>query len=350
MDYSGFSRSVRGGYIPLRNWKDRMKAIDKRSGDFRGTDARTQRWGYFFVAPFILAYGFFTLYPILYTLLLGFTDLKGLSNEFSFVGLSNYGRLFKDRYFFGAVQNTFIIWGWNFVPQLAVALVLSIWLSDAQLGLKGKGLFRAVIYMPNLITAASVAMLFRSLFGYGGYSIAPANQFLKSLGIYREFIRDGELIREGFNFFRSVSFTRGLVSFIQWWMYYGATVIILMAGITGIPATLYESAVMDGANSWQTTWFITLPLLRPVMFYLLITSMIGGMQIFDIPLLLTDLRGGPNFKIRTTPVYLYNIGFQGANDYAYAAVISMGMFIIMIVLALVIFSLMRDRGGANRSK
>ncbi|MDR1972911.1 MAG: sugar ABC transporter permease [Treponema sp.] len=316
----------------------------------KGIHERTQAWGYFFVAPFILAYGFFSFYPILYTLVLGFTDLKGLSNEFNFVGLANYSRLLKDQYFLGAVQNTFIIWLWNFAPQLLVALLLSIWLSDSQLKLKGRGLFRAVIYMPNLITAASVAMLFRSLFGYGGYSVAPANQFLQSLGIYHEFIRDGNMVREGFNFFRSVPFTRGLVSFIQWWMYYGATVIILMAGITGIPVTLYESAVMDGANSRQITWFITLPLLRPVMLYLLITSMIGGMQIFEIPLLLTDLRGGPNFKIRTTPIYLYNIGFQGANDYAYAAVISMGMFTIMIILALLIFFFMQDRGDIRKTK
>jgi len=238
------------------------------------------------------------------------------------------------------VQNTFIMWGLNFAPQLGIALILSIWLSDLRLNLKAKGLFRAVIYMPNLLTAASVALLFRSLFGY---PLGPVNQFLNGLGLYREVVRDGQVVQEAFNFFRNVSASRGIVAFIQWWMWYGHTVIMLMAGITSISASLYESAVVDGANSRQTTWYITLPMLRPMMLYILVTSMIGGMQMLDIPFLLTDMRGAPDFKIRTTSVYLYNMAFQGRNDYAYAAAISIGVFLITIVLALIIFFFLQDR-------
>jgi len=318
-----------------------------------GHEARTNRWGYVFVAPFVIVFCIFNLWPTLYTFILSFTDLRGLRTDFNFIGLENFGRLIKDPYFWGALGNTMIIWTFNFIPQLGLALVLSIWLSDIRLNLVGKGLFRAVAYMPNLLTAVSVALLFRSIFGYNAYVTAPANQILYALGIQATKIDPitGETVREAIDFFRNVAFSRGLVAFIQWWMWYGYTMIILMAGITTIPISLYESASIDGANSSQTTWYITLPLLRPIMLYILVTSMIGGMQMFDIPFLLTDMLGSPNFKIRTTTVYQYNMSFgRGANDYAYGAAISIGIFIITIFLALLIFFFLQDRSELKKKK
>jgi len=315
-----------------------------------GHETRTQRWGYFFIAPFVLVFCVFNLWPTLYTFLLSFTDLRGLKSDFSFVGIENFTKLIKDVYFWSALGNTFIIWSINFIPQLGLALILAVWLSDVRLDLAGKGLFRAFVYMPNLLAAVSVAMLFRSIFGFNGHAVAPANQFLRSIGITTTAIVDGEVVREAFNFFRSVPFARGLVAFIQWWMWYGQTMIILMAGITGIPASLYEAAVVDGANNRQTTWFITLPMLRPIMFYILVTSAIGGMQMFEIPFLLTDMRGSPNFSIRTTTMYQYNMAFQGRSDYAYGAAISIGIFLVTIVLSLFIFFFTQDRSELKKKK
>jgi len=363
-----------------------------------GHEERTNRWGYFFVAPFVLAFLVFNFWPTINTMLISATDLQGLRSDYVFYnakcpsckgeGVSveidgttgalifdefgnikefdcpacegsgrvlpvsyNYKRLVNDRYFWSALGNTFIIWMLNFIPQLGIALVLAIWLSDSQLNLTGKGLFRAVVYMPNLLTAASVALLFRSLFGYSGHVQAPVNQFLRIFDIQATVtLASGEVVREAFNFFRSVPFTRGLVAFIQWWMWYGHTLILLMAGITSIPTSLYESAVVDGANSRQTAWFITLPLLRPMMLFILVTSMIGGMQMFDIPFLLTDRFGGPDNKIRTTVLYQYNIAFMGANDRAYGSAISIGIFIVTIILALLIFFFLQDRSELKKRK
>lgn len=313
-----------------------------------GMEKRLNRWGYFFVAPFILVFCLFNLYPTIYTFVLSFTDLRGLRSDFNLTGPSNYAKLVTDPYFWESVGNTFVMWGWNFVPQLGIALLLSILLSDVRLRLKGKGLFRALIYMPNLLTAASVALLFRSLFGY---PIGPVNQFLQTLGFYQETVRgDGTVVHEAFNFFRNVAVSRGIVAFIQWWMWYGHTVIMLMAGITSISNSLYESAVVDGANSRQTTLYITLPLLRPMMLYILVTSLIGGMQMLDIPFLLTDMRGAPDFKIRTMAVYIYNIAFQGRNDYAYAAAVSVGMFIITASIALLMYFFVQDRSDLKRKR
>jgi len=343
-----------------------MKAVGHETSDEHGNkpqikkkivghETRTNRWGYFFVAPFVIVFCIFNLWPTFYTFLLSFTDLQGLRSglDFKFVGFANYTKLVKDVYFWGALGNTFIIWGFNFIPQLGLALILAIWLSDVRLNLAGKGLFRALVYMPNLLTAASVALLFRSIFGFGAHVTAPANQFLYSLGIQATKIDPitGETVREAINFFRSVPFSRGLVAFIQWWMWYGYTLIILMAGITTISPSLYESAVIDGANSRQTTWYITLPLLRPIMLYILITSAIGGMQMFDIPFLLTDQQGGPDFKTRTTTLYQYNRALgRGATDYAYGAAVSIGIFLVTIVLALFIFFFLQDRSELKKQK
>jgi ABC-type sugar transport system permease subunit len=288
-----------------------------------GMQARINIHGYFFCLPFVVIFLLFNLWPTIYTFLLGFGDLRGLRTSFSFVGLENFKKLVTDSNFWEAVGNTFILWGFNFIPQLGIALLFAIWFTDVKLHLKGKGLFRALFYLPNLLTAASVAILYRSLFGY---PLGPVNQFLMNVcGV-----------KEAYNFFRNVPASRAIVSFIQWWMWCGQTLILLMAGITSISPSLYESATIDGANDWQCTWKITIPLLRPMMFYILITSMVGGMQMFEIPFLLTGMHGEPDYKIRTTAVYMYNMAFQGRNDYSYAAAVSIGMFIITMILAYLI--------------
>lgn len=311
-----------------------------------GSEAKLQKYGVFFVIPFIVIYLIFQLWPTIYTVLLAFTDRKGFNTKFNFVGFDNFIRLVGDKYFWSSVGNTFIMWLFNFAPQLGIALMFAIWFTDPRMHLKGKNLFRALFYMPNLLTAASVAILFRSLFAYPN---GPINQFLYGLGIHADVQRaDGTVVQEAIQFFRSVPLSRAIVSFIQWWLWCGQTLIMLMAGITSISPSLYESAVVDGANQGQQTRYITLPLLRPMMLYILITSLIGGMQLFEIPFLLTDMRGGPDFKIRTMVLYMYNTAFQGVNDYAYGSAIAMGVFIITMVLSMFIYFFMQDRSDMGR--
>jgi len=319
-----------------------------------GHEARTNRWGYVFVAPFIIVFFVFNFWPTVNTFILAFQNIRldGRATPGYDGPLFQLKQLVSDPFFWGALKNTFIIWGLNFAPQLGIALLLAIYLSDTRLNLAGKGLFRAVVYLPNLLTAASVAILFRYLFGEGGHEKAPANQFLKAIGFYNQTLPDGSVVirvEDYINFFRSIPFSRGLVAFIQWWMWYGHTLILLMAGITSIPESLYESAVVDGANSRQTSMYITLPLLRPMMLFILITSMIGGMQMFDIPRLITNLQGSPDYSIRTTVLYQYNAAFTYSN-LSYGAAISIGIFIVTIILALLIFFFMQDRSELKRKK
>lgn len=306
-----------------------------------GIETRISRAGFLFVLPFVVVYLAFQFWPVIYTLILGLCDVKGFKTDLNFVGLKNYIRLVKDPYFWGSVRNTFIMWGGNFIPQLGIALLFAIWFTDLRLNLKCKGVFRAVFYMPNLLTTASIAILYRSLFAY---PVGPVNQFLTgTLNIWAEAVVDGETVKQGFNFFRMPTASRFIVSFIQWWMWCGHTLIMLMAGITSISPSLYEAAIVDGADQRQQTFYVTLPLLRPMMFYILVTSMIGGMQLFEIPFLLTGMHGEPDFKIRSMALYLYNMGFQGATDYSYASAIAIGIFIITIILATLINWLIKER-------
>ncbi|WP_304224655.1 carbohydrate ABC transporter permease [Gracilinema caldarium] len=306
-----------------------------------GIERRLSIYGYLFVIPFLLTYAAFQFWPTLYTIILSFSDLKGLRSDFMLIGLENYKKLIADKYFWEAIQNTAIVWFFNFVPQLGIALLFALWFTDDTLRIKYKGVFRTIFYLPNLLSAASVAMLYRSLFGY---PIGPVNAVLTKLGFWATRIgENGEVIHEAFNFFRSVPMTRAIVSYIQWWLWTGQTLILLIAGIVGISPSIFESAMIDGANKTQRAWYITLPLLRPMMLYLLITSMIGGMQMFEIPFLLTDMRGGPDYKIRTMMVYFYNNAFQGGNNYAYGAAISVGIFIITVILAIIIYFMMKER-------
>jgi multiple sugar transport system permease protein len=141
---------------------------------------------------------------------------------------------------------------------------------------------------------------------------------------------------------------RGIVAFIQFWMWYGSTMIVLIAGVLGISPTLFEAAAIDGASGWQVFFRVTLPNLRSILLYTLITSMIGGLQIFDIPKLF--LLGGPDNATLTASVYIYNQAFSGSYMYNRAAAASMILFLIIGVLSAALFYIMRDRDAILQKK
>ena len=297
------------------------------------------KYGYIFCLPFILTFLIFSLYPTLYTAFIGFTDMKGvipkpiqiLDNPFQ-----NFSDLlFNNATFQKSLTNTAIIWVINFVPQILLALLFTAWFTNTRMKVKGQGAFKVLLYMPNIITAGTIAILFNALFSY---PMGPVNSFFELMGWSSEPI----------NFMQDKTTARGLVGFIQFWMWYGNTMILLIAGVMGINPALYEAATIDGASGVQTFFRITLPILKPIMLYVLITSLIGGLQMFDIPQLL--LLGGPDNATQTASVFIYNQAFRGAYLYNRAAAASMIMFIIAVVLSLILFYFMRDRDAAELKK
>lgn len=291
-----------------------------------------ENYGYLFITPFFLAFLIFSLYPIIYSFYISFQKWDGMSPEPIFIGLKNYSRLIIDPFFRETIANTFIMWGFNVVPQMVIALILAIILNNQRL--KGRDFFRAVYYLPNLVTPAAIGVLFVFLFDWKSGAIN--NMLIAAHLVTKE---------TSYNWLIDGTAIRGIVSFTQWWMWFGYSSIIFMAGLKNIPEELYEASKVDGASGWQNFWSITLPLLRPTILYSVLTSIIGGMQLFDIP---NVIQATPltNARPATTMVlYLYNTAFQN-NNYGYGATIGYGLFVIILIFAVGSFKII-NRGNDN---
>ncbi|EWM53774.1 carbohydrate ABC transporter permease [Ruminococcus flavefaciens] len=297
------------------------------------------KYGYLFSIPFIVAFLIFTLYPTIYTATLGFTDCKGVNGPENYHFLDkpfeNFKSILENDTFRISLKNTILIWIMNFIPQISIALLLTAWFTSHSNEIRGKGFFKVVFYMPNIITAATVAILFHTLFNY---PIGPVNDFLESTGL-----------RESpYYFFTSKTACRIIVAFIQFWTWYGNTMIVLISGVLGISPDIYEAAEIDGANGVQTFFRITIPNLKTVLLYTLITSLVGGLNMFDIPFLF--LNGGPDRATTTTSVFIYNQAFAGSYLYNKAAAASMIMWVIIALCSAVLFFVMRDKDQIKLEK
>lgn len=294
------------------------------------------KYGYLFSLPFVLAYAVFMLYPTLYTLTIGFTNLKGVAtNSWQFLDepFKNFEKILTNKTFLGSIQTTFIMWIINFIPQILLALLLTAWFTRRKVTIKGQGAFKVIFYMPNIITAATVGILFSTFFGY---PTGPVNSILRSLG------------QDPFYFANDAWSSRLIVAFIQFWQWYGYTAIVLISGVLGINPTLFESAEIDGATPTQVFWRVTLPCMRTILIYTLITSLIGGLNMFDIPKVFNN--GGPANATMTASLFIYNQAFTGTYQYNRAAAASMVMFAIIAVLSVFVFYLMRDRYDAKEKR
>ena len=300
------------------------------------------KYGYIFVAPFFITFLIFQLYPIFFTFRTSLTDAAGWAKvlDNSIIGFENFQKLFAfgtdvSRFFWQSLSNTVIIWIFNFIPQIGMALILASWFTDTHLKLRFQGAFKVLIFMPNIITAATIAMLFFSLFNF---PIAPINTLLQQFG----------LTSSPIEFFRSVTASRGLISFVQWWMWYGNTMIIMIAGMLGINPVLFEAAMVDGCTSRQVFWKITLPLIKPILLYNLVTSLVGGLTMFDIPHLMTQ--GNPNYTTNTVARFIYQQGCETPNNFNIASAASVILFIIIVICSLILAMLMRDRDAVPKKR
>ena len=295
----------------------------KKSG---GKAVRYNKWGYIFLVPFNVVYVIFQLIPLFSTIYNSFFEnyMSGLTQVGpNFVGLQNYIKLFEGGDIWIYAKNTMILWIMCFVPQIFLSLLLGAWFSDVRLKLKGSRFFKTVIYLPNLIMASAFSMLFFTLFAESG----PINSLLIQMGF----------ITEPYKFLSNVGSTRGLIAFMNCLMWFGNTTILLMAGMMGIDTSLFEAAEVDGATSTQVFFRITLPLLRPILVYVLITSLIGGLQLFDVPQILTNGTGNPVRSTMTLIMFLNNHLYS--KNYGMAGAVSVVLFIITGILSIVVFKL-----------
>ncbi len=285
-------------------------------------------WGYFFIAPFVIVYLLCSLIPLLSTFYNSLFEnyMDGLKQVGpNFIGLDNFVTLFTPRAdgrleILNYTGNTMIMWIMGAVPQIVFALLLAVIFTSERMKIKGQGFFKTVIYMPNLIMASAFAMLFFQIFS----SVGPINQIIMSGG------------GSAYLFFDNEWSARSIIAFINFLMWFGNTTILLMAGIMGIDQSLFEAASIDGANSTQVFFKITIPLLMPIIIYVVITALIGGLQMFDVPQIITAGRGAPNNTTKTLVMAL-NSYIGTSKNYGMAGAVSFILFVVTGILSFIVF-------------
>ena len=286
------------------------------------------KWGYVFILPFFISFFIFSCIPLVDTIRYSFYEyyrsgIKEIGPNF--VGMKNYISLLQsDMLLYG--KNTIILWIIGFIPQIVIALILASWFADARLKLRGEQFFKVVIYLPNLIMASAFAMLFFTLFSTSG----PINSILMNLG----------LISERIDFLGTVFGTRSVIGFMNFLMWFGNTTIMLMAAIMGISPDIFEAADLDGCTSVQRFFYITLPMIRPILTYTLIVSIIGGLQMFDVPQILTNGQGTPD-RTSFTLIMFLNSHLKSKN-YGMAGALSVYLFIVSGILCFITYRITND--------
>ena len=274
------------------------------------------KWGYIFILPFFITFLIFSLIPLVDTVRYSFYEyyrsgIKEIGPNF--IGIANYLSLLKSD-MLKYSTNTLILWVIGFVPQIVIALVLACWFTDARLKIHGQQFFTVVIYLPNLIMASN----------------GPINSILMSLG----------WVKKPIDFLGSVIGTRSLVGFMNFLMWFGNTTIMLMAAVMGISMDIFEASELDGCNSIKRFFYITLPLIRPILAYTLITSIIGGLQMFDVPQILTNGQGNPDRTSMTLIMFL-NSHLKSKN-YGMAGALSVYLFIVSGILCMIVYKMTND--------
>ena len=287
------------------------------------------KWGYICIAPFFITFFIFSFIPLLDTIRNSFfqhyfSGLKEIGPNF--VGFANYAELFASN--LGKYTlNTFILWIIGFIPQIVIALLLASWFTDNTMKIHGERAFKVIISLPNLIMASAFAMLFFTLFSDSG----PINSLLMKMGLTDEPIK----------FLATTVGTRSLIGLMNFLMWFGNTTIMLMAAIMGVNPELFEAAELDGCNHVQVFFKITLPMIRPILTYTLITSLIGGLQMFDVPQILTNGSGAPD-NTSTTLIMLLNTHLKSQN-YGMAGALSVYLFIVSGILCFFVYRMLNNQ-------
>ena len=297
----------------------RMDAsLHKRS---LSAEIRRHRHFYFFISPFFLLFAVFGLYPLLFSLYLSLVKWDGLTTPI-FVGAGNFRTLFNDPQFFTSLWNTLLYGIYYIPPMFCIALLLAIMLNNQMLKLRT--FFRAAVFLPCVTPVVVIAIVFSLLLGT---RLGIINYCLAAVAhlIHVKF--------SGIHWLDSESLSKVSVTLLILWRWTGYNCILMLAGLQGIPAELYEAATIDGASRVQRIWYLTIPMLRPTFVFCAVTSLIGTVYMFDEPFVLTQ--GGPGVSSTNFGVYLFNeafvdfrFGYASAAAYTVAAVV----FVLSLLL------------------
>ena len=284
------------------------------------------KWPFIFLAPFLLSYLCFTLYPTLYSFYISLTDWSAvdMANR-TYIGFRNYARVFtQDKLFWKSIYNTFRL----LLLSMPVTIIAGLLMSVLMYSLKRcRQFFQTVNFLPYIITPVAIGLLFAFLFDW---NIGLVNQALLSLG----------LIRENLNWLGNAAYAPYVVSLMVIWKNFGYFMVLYMAGLSTIPEELYEAATVDGSNAVHTFFHITFPMLRPIHVFVVINGIIGGLQLFDEPIQAfigngMNVVGGPRRSVLTAVWYFYDTSFRNNSRYGYGAAVAFALFLIIACVSLI---------------
>ena len=272
---------------------------------------------YAYISPFFVLFLIFGLFPLLFTFYISLFDWDPIG-EHRFVGLDNFSELLDDPRFWGALRNTFSIWVLSTVPQLLLALGLAHLLNHARLRLAA--LFRMSVLVPYVTSVAATTIVFAQMFDrdYG-----MINWFLGLLGF------------DHIDFTASLWGSHVMIATMIAWRWTGYNTLLYLAALQAVPRELYEAAAADGASGWRQFLHISIPSLRPIIAFTVVTSTIGGLQVFTEPLLVNPVGGltcGAARQCQTVTLYLYEQSF-GQFHFGYGAAVGVALFVIVVAFS-----------------
>lgn len=278
------------------------------------------------ISPFYLLFAVFGLFPILFSIVLSFMDWDGMG-EISFVGLAQYQYLLADTRFWNAVGNTFIIWFLSTVPMLFLAMVIAFLLHQ---NIRFTKFYRVAFFLPNVTSMVAMAIVFGSVFSD---TFGLVNSALTALGL------------DTVPWLSSPWGIKFTIAMMVIWRFTGYNAIIYLAGLQAVPTDLYDSAKVDGASLPQVFFRITIPMMRPIILFTVITSTIGGLSLFTEPQVLLGDSGGAGEAGMTIVLYQYNQAFTQF-DFGYGSAIAWALFLIAAVFAVINWRLVSGRGDS----
>ena len=276
------------------------------------------KYGWAFISIAFALYLIFTIYPAIASLKLSFESFQ--AGKYSFAGLANYKRMFGDAIFFQSLRNTFLYMIIQVPIMLFMALIIATLLNSS--ALRMKGFFRTSIFLPCVTSLVAYSILFKMMFSLDGI----VNMVLIELGI----------LDAPYQYLQDSTWARAIVIIAMLWRWTGYNVIFYLAALQNIPKETFEAAKVDGANSVQTFFKITIPQLKPIVLLTAIMSTNGTLQLFDETMNITQ--GGPANSTLTISQYIYNQSFVYAPNFGYASAISYVVVFLMIILAILQFS------------
>jgi cellobiose transport system permease protein len=272
-----------------------------------------KRYIYIGISPFYILFFIFGLFPIIYSFVLAFNKWDGIG-EMQFVGFSNFTELLADSDFWRSIANTFIIWFESTIPMLLCALVIAFLLNSRFL--EARDVYKALYFLPNVTSTVAVALIFGQMFG--NYGII--NFILNKFGI------------QPIPWKSSPGWVQVAISIMVFWRWTGYNAIIYLAGLQRIPSEIYEAAIVDGASQSHIFTKIVIPLLNPIIVFTVITSTIGGLQLFTEPQVYVGNEGGPAGGGMTVVLYLYREAFT-RNRFGYASAVAWVLALIIMLFS-----------------